>query len=131
MCGVLMIQISALYALISIVLMAIAYLGLRRGHQGQRDLAAIFQGTMFQLTRWLQTTLQKSRVMASARQLEALNRRSDAVRRTPPRAFRSAPLDLPQTRVRTLHPTLSMAITRLPVKSKPASELMNSLNGQK
>ena len=66
MCGVLMIQISALYALISIVLMAIAYLGLRRGHQGQRDLAAIFQGTMFQLTRWLQTTLQKSRVMTSA-----------------------------------------------------------------
>ena len=65
MCGVLMIQISALYALISIVLMAITYLGLRRSHQGQRDLAAIFQGTMFQLTRWLQTTLQKSRVISS------------------------------------------------------------------
>ncbi len=65
MCGVLMMQISAFYALISIVLMAITYLGLRRGHGGQRDLAAIFQGTMFQLTRWLQTTLQKSRVMAS------------------------------------------------------------------
>ena len=65
MCGVLMIQISPLYAFISIVLMAIAYLGLRRGHQGQRDLAAIFQGTMFQLTRWLQTTLQKSRVISS------------------------------------------------------------------
>ena len=65
MCGVLMMQISAFYALISIVLMAITYLGLRRGHAGQRDLAAIFQGTMFQLTRWLQTTLQKSRVMAS------------------------------------------------------------------
>ena len=65
MCGVLMMQISAFYALISIVLMAITYLGLRRGRGGQRDLAAIFQGTMFQLTRWLQTTLQKSRVMAS------------------------------------------------------------------
>ena len=65
MCGVLMMQISAFYALVSIVLMAITYLGLRRGHGGQRDLAAIFQGTMFQLTRWLQTTLQKSRVMAS------------------------------------------------------------------
>ena len=65
MCGVLMIQISALYALISIVLMAIVYLGLRRGHLGQRDLAAIFQGAMFQLTRWLQTTLQKSRVISS------------------------------------------------------------------
>ena len=65
MCGVLMMQISPFYALLSIVLMAITYLGLRRGHGGQRDLAAIFQGTMFQLTRWLQTTLQKSRVMAS------------------------------------------------------------------
>ncbi|MXV76156.1 hypothetical protein F4Z99_18020 [Candidatus Poribacteria bacterium] len=65
MCGVLMIQISALYAFISIVLMAIVYLGLRRGHRGQRDLAAIFQGAMFQLTRWLQTTLQKSRVISS------------------------------------------------------------------
>ena len=65
MCGVLMMQISPLYAFISVVLMAIVYLGLRRSHQGQRDLAAIFQGTMFQLTRWLQTTLQKSRVISS------------------------------------------------------------------
>ena len=65
MCAVLMIQISALYALISIVLMAIVYIGLRRGDQGQGDLAGIFQGTMFQLTRWLQTTLQKSRVISS------------------------------------------------------------------
>lgn len=65
MCGVLMIQISALYALVSIVLMCIVYVGLRRGHRGQRDLTAIFQGTMFQLTRWLQITLQKSRVTAS------------------------------------------------------------------
>ena len=65
MCGVLMIQIGALYALISIVLMTIVYLGLRRSLRGQRDFAAIFQGTMFQLTRWLQTTLQKSRVISS------------------------------------------------------------------
>ena len=65
MCGVLMIQISPLYAFISIVLMAITYFGLRRGHRDQRDLAAIFQGAMFQLTRWLQTTLQKSRVISS------------------------------------------------------------------
>jgi len=65
MCGVLMIQISPLSALIAIVLMIIAYVGIRRGHRGQRDLAAIFQGAMFQLTRWLQTTLQKSRVISS------------------------------------------------------------------
>ena len=60
-----MIQISALYAFISIFLMAITYLGLRRTSSSQRDLMAIFQGTMFQLTRWLQTTLQKNRVITS------------------------------------------------------------------
>ena len=65
MCGLMMVQISALYALIAIVLMVGAYIGLRRSRQGERDLSAIFQGTMFQLTRWLQTTLQKSRVMTS------------------------------------------------------------------
>ena len=65
MCGLMMVQISALYALIAIVLMVGTYVGLRRSRQGERDLSAIFQGTMFQLTRWLQTTLQKSRVMTS------------------------------------------------------------------
>ncbi|MCY4570627.1 MAG: amino acid permease, partial [Candidatus Poribacteria bacterium] len=65
MCGLMMFQISALYAFISIGLMAGTYLGLRRSHKGQRDLTAIFQGTMFQLTRWLQITLQKSRVISS------------------------------------------------------------------
>ena len=65
MCGLMMVQISALYALIAIVLMGGTYFGLRRSRQGERDFAAIFQGTMFQLTRWLQTTLQKSRVMTS------------------------------------------------------------------
>ena len=65
MCGLMMIQISALYAFISLFLMAITYLGLRRTSSSQRDLMAIFQGTMFQLTRWLQTTLQKNRVITS------------------------------------------------------------------
>ena len=65
MCGILMTQISILYALLAVVLMALVYLGLRRSHRGQRDLTAIFQGTMFQLTRWLQITLQKSGVISS------------------------------------------------------------------
>ena len=65
MCGLMMIQISVLYTFISISLMMGTYLGLRRSRNGQRDLTAIFQGTMFQLTRWLQTTLQKSRVISS------------------------------------------------------------------
>ncbi len=61
MCGLMMIQINVVYAAISIFLMLVVYLGLRHSHKGQRDLTAIFQGTMFQLTRWLQITLQKNR----------------------------------------------------------------------
>ena len=65
MCSLMMIQINVLYALLSIILMLVIYLGLRHTHRGQRDLTAIFQGTMFQLTRWLQITLQKNRVISS------------------------------------------------------------------
>ena len=64
MCGLMMIQINVLYAFISIFLMLTIYLGLRHTHRGQRDLTAIFQGAMFQLTRWLQITLQKNRVIS-------------------------------------------------------------------
>ena len=65
MCGLMMVQINLLYSFISVGLMVAAYLGLRHSGRDQRDLTAIFQGTMFQLTRWLQTTLQKSRVITS------------------------------------------------------------------
>ena len=65
MCGLMMIQINVVYAFISIFLMLVIYLGLRHSHKGQRDLTAIFQGTMFQLTRWLQITLQKNRVISA------------------------------------------------------------------
>ena len=66
MCGLLMIQMNPLYALVSILLMVGTYLGLRRSRRGERDLAAIFEGTMFQLTRRLQITLQQNRVERSA-----------------------------------------------------------------
>ena len=65
MCGLMMIQISVFYAFLSIFLMLAIYIGLRRGHREQRGLSSIFQGAMFQLTRWLQTTLQKKRAGAS------------------------------------------------------------------
>lgn len=64
MCGLMMIQIDILFAIISIILILAIYIGLRRGHQEQRGVSGIFQGTMFQLTRWLQTTLQKNRANA-------------------------------------------------------------------
>ena len=61
MCALIMLQISPFYALLSILLMVLAYFGLRRTRKGERDLTAIFQGTMFQLTRRLQIMLQTSR----------------------------------------------------------------------
>lgn len=66
MCGLLMIQMNPLYALVSILLMLGTYAGLRSTRSGERDLAAIFEGTMFQLTRRLQITLQQNRVERSA-----------------------------------------------------------------
>lgn len=65
MCGIMMFQISFLTAIISITIMMTIYIGLRRGRDEQRGLSGIFQGAMFQLTRWLQTTLQKKRANIS------------------------------------------------------------------
>lgn len=65
MCGLMMIQINVFYAVISIVLILTIYIGLRRGHREQRGMSGIFQGAMFQLTRWLQTTLQRNRASAA------------------------------------------------------------------
>ena len=65
MCGIMMFQMSVLYACVAIILMVTTYLGLRRTRREQRGLSAIFQGSMFQLTRRLQIILQKSRVNMS------------------------------------------------------------------
>ena len=62
MCVLMMIQMSAVYALLAVAIMLAIYLGLRRTRRGERDLAAILQGAMFQLVRRLQITLQKSRI---------------------------------------------------------------------
>ncbi len=62
MCALIMLQISPLYALLAVTLMVLTYFGLRRTHLGERNLTAIFQGTMFQLTRRLHIMLQASRV---------------------------------------------------------------------
>ena len=65
MCTLIMIRMNALYAFVSVFLMVLIYVGLRRTRKQERGLSAIFQGTMFQLTRQLQITLQRSRVKAS------------------------------------------------------------------
>ena len=61
MCALIMLQMRPFYALAAVLLMVLTYFGLRRTHKGERDLTAIFQGTMFQLTRHLQIMLQTSR----------------------------------------------------------------------
>ena len=65
MCGLMMIQMNFVYALVAIFIMVATYFGLRRSRQGERGLTAIFQGTMFQLTRRLQISLQKNRAVKS------------------------------------------------------------------
>ncbi len=65
MCALIMVRMHPLYAFVSIFLMVAIYIGLRRTRQEERGLSAIFQGTMFQLTRRLQITLQKNRLKAS------------------------------------------------------------------
>ena len=65
MCGLMMVQMNLLYAFVAIFFMVATYFGLSRTRSGERDFMAIFQGTMFQLTRRLQITLQKNRVEKS------------------------------------------------------------------
>ena len=56
-----MLQLNLLMALAALVLMVALYLGLLMTHRGERDLTAIMQGVMFQLTRWLQIAIQQTR----------------------------------------------------------------------
>lgn len=58
-CLILMLQMDLLFALGAILLMAGLYEVIRRGREGQDDLAQIFQGVMTQLTRHMQIRLQK------------------------------------------------------------------------
>lgn len=60
MCLLMMLQMSPVYAFLAMLIMLAIYLGLKRSRRGERDLAAIFQGAMFQLVRRLQITLQKN-----------------------------------------------------------------------
>ena len=80
MCGLMMFQINAFYAFLSIFLILAIYIGLRRGHREQRGMIGIFQGAMFQLTRWLQTTLQKKQSEFLGKRLATINCRYNTIR---------------------------------------------------
>lgn len=60
LCVFLMFKMSPLYALLSILLMIIMYLGISNHLGGQQGMAKIFQGVIFQVNRQLQVYLQKS-----------------------------------------------------------------------
>jgi amino acid transporter len=60
MCFMLMFQMQPFYAALALLIMGGIYMSLRRRGTGGRDLSAIFQGVMFQLTRRLQISLQQS-----------------------------------------------------------------------
>ena len=64
-CFAMMFQMQPLYALIAVVSMVGVYLWLKRTRQGERDLSAMVQGVLFQLTRRLQVLLQKSQAQGA------------------------------------------------------------------
>ncbi|MFQ5876378.1 MAG: amino acid permease [Acidobacteriota bacterium] len=60
MCFMMMFQMRPFYALLALLIMIAIYKGLGYRRREERDLAAIFEGVMFQLTRRLQISLQRS-----------------------------------------------------------------------
>jgi hypothetical protein len=62
-----MFQMSPGYAAMALVLMVVIYRALRYSRKGERDLGAIMEGVMFQLTRRLQITLQQGRAGSKSR----------------------------------------------------------------
>lgn len=66
LCFMMMFQMSPVYAILALLIMTLIYMGVRSTQEDARGLAAIFQGVMFQSTRWLQILLQKSRATFQA-----------------------------------------------------------------
>ncbi len=64
-CFAMMFQMQPLYAVLAVVAMVGIYLWLKRSRQGERDLSAMVQGVLFQLTRRLQVLLQKSQAQGA------------------------------------------------------------------
>lgn len=67
LCFLMMMQMQPFYAVLAVLLMVGIYKGLRYTRRGERDLAAIFEGVMFQLTRQMQIALQRSSVATRIR----------------------------------------------------------------
>ena len=60
LCLGMMFQISPLYAFISIILLGSIYMFVGLTHKESRSFSIMFQGAMFQLSRWMKISLQRS-----------------------------------------------------------------------
>ena len=60
LCFYMMFQINAFYAIIAIIIMLLIYKSHQHTHKESRSFAVIFQGVMFQISRWMKIVLQKS-----------------------------------------------------------------------
>lgn len=60
LCFFMMFQIHFMYALIALIIMLLIYKSQQYAHQESRSFAVIFQGVMFQLSRWMKISLQKT-----------------------------------------------------------------------
>ncbi len=60
LCFFMMFQIHFMYALMALIIMLIIYKSHQYAHRESRSFAVIFQGVMFQLSRWMKIALQKS-----------------------------------------------------------------------
>ncbi len=60
LCFFMMFQINFTYAIIAIIMMVVIYKSNQYSHRESRSFAVIFQGVMFQLSRWMKILLQKS-----------------------------------------------------------------------
>jgi len=61
LCVWLMFQMNPTYAILSIIIMVLIYIGINAYHKDRKGLESIFQGAIFQLSRSLQVYLQKSK----------------------------------------------------------------------
>ena len=60
LCFGMMFQINLIYAIIALIIMGIIYKSQTYTHKESRSFAVIFQGLMFQVSRWMKLALQKS-----------------------------------------------------------------------
>jgi len=56
---IMMFQMSTLYATMAVVAMGLIYIWVKRSRKGERDLAMVIKGVLFQMTRQLQVLIQK------------------------------------------------------------------------